>query len=199
MASQIIPPGYSKITFTWTLTGSARFFQSSVEVQNLLTDGNPTSLLATVRSAFVSTGRPFTATNMFTGYVITDTKILMHTLGGILLTANNTTPVTGSKSGAPLPVNTSVIVRKSVAQAGKKYRGRMLVPPLYFSETDVDAVGNIGAPLATYQTAWTGAWTDLNPSTPIVLLHSDPLITPTPVLGLNINARIGTTGKRMRG
>lgn len=200
MATQIIPPGYSKVTFTFTLTGSTRFFQTSCEVSNLLLDGNPINLLAAVRNGFCTSGGPFLASNLLTGYTMTEAKILMNTLGGVLLSHVNSTPIIGSKTGSPPPINTSVIVRKIVAPAGKKYRGRMLVPPFHLVESLIDAAGNIDVTaLAAYQALWNQAYTAITPSNPIVLLHSDPLLTPTPVSSLTVNPRIGTIGKRMRG
>lgn len=199
MASQIIPPGYSKITFTWTLTGSTRFFQSSVEVQNLLLDGSPTTLLNNVITAFTSPSRPFHVAEMLIGFTLTEAKISMVTLGGILLTAINSTPSAGTKpTVSPCPINTSVIVRKNVFPAGRKYRGRMLIPPFYFGEALVDAAGNITS-VAVYQTLFNNAFSALSAPNPIVLLHSDPALTPTPLTGYSVNNRIGTIGKRMRG
>lgn len=199
MATQIIPPGYSKITFTWTLTGTTRFYQSSIEVQNLLLDGNPSGLLSFVRTAFTGVSGPFVGGNMYNGYVLAETKITMVTLGGVLLTSSITAPITGGKvAGSPAPINTSVIVRKTVLQAGKKYRGRMLIPPMFFAESDIDAAGNIST-VSTYQAFWNNVYTAINPSQTIVLLHSDPAIAPTPVTALTVNSKIGTIGKRMRG
>lgn len=200
MATQIIPPGYSKVTFTFTLTGSTRFFQTSIEVQNLLADGAPATLLTTVRNAFTTSGGPFLPGNMLIGYVLTEVKILMVTLGGVMLTATNATPVIGTRVGAPLPVNTSVIIRKTVAQAGKPYRGRMLIPPFYFTEVQVDPVGILDpTTLTASQLTWNNAYTAITPSNTIVLLHSNPAIPPTTVTALTVNNKIGTIGKRLRG
>lgn len=199
MASAIIPPGYSRVTFTFTLTGSTRIFQSSIDVQNLLLDGNPSGVMAAVRTQFIGGGAgPIAAANMLTGYTLVEMKILMRTLGGILLTAVDTTQIVGARVGSGMSINTSVLIKKVVTPAGRKYRGRLMWPPMYFTESDVNMTGNITASLATYQGGWTSIWTNLNPTTPAVLLHSDAT-TPTPLTALTVQAKIGTIGKRMRG
>lgn len=199
MASQYLPPGYSKVTFTYTYTGSTRFFQNSLDVRNLLNDGSPSVVLANVRSAMTAASHPYAAGEVLTGFTMTEAKILMKTLGGILLTDVNSIPIVGTKSGTGGPINTSVIVRKTVAQAGKAYRGRLLVPPTYFPESGIDVLGNITSGLAAYQTLWNNTFADLTGVNPVVLLHSDPALVPTTLTQFTVNSKIGTIGKRMRG
>lgn len=191
-----LAPGYSRVTFTWTFTGSTRFFQTNVDVRNLLNDGSPDVVCTNVRTAFTS--GVINAGNMFTGFTLTNVKCLMKTSGGVLLTYDDPTPIVGTKTGAGMSVNTSVLVKKQVSQAGRAYRGRMMLPPLFFLESDISVLGIISS-TAVYQGYLTTAWTYMSTRNPVVLLHSDPLLTPTVVNGLLVQPKIGTIGKRMRG
>lgn len=194
----IIPNGYSMATYSFTVTGGTRVYQTTLGLlpQIGLTAAQQNTNL---RAALAGGGGPFIASNMFVGFSLAETKILYRNLGGILISDIDTTPVVGTKTGNPLPVNTSVIVRKVTSFAGKKYRGRMLVPPLYWDEGAVNSTGNnIGGTFATYQTIWNTAYTNLAAQgLAPVLLHSDSTV-PTTINSFSLVNRIGTIGKRLR-
>lgn len=196
--TSIIPNGYSQGTLTFTTTGGTRIYQTTCGFlpQISLTAAQQN---VAMRGALLAAGKVLAATNMFIGFTCAETKILYRNLGGILLSDIDTTPVIGSKSGNPLPVNTSVIVRKVTAFAGKQYRGRFLVPPVYFDESAVNGTGQvIGGVAPTYAGLWNTALTDLvNAGMQPVLLH-DTVLTPTPITAFASQSRIGTIGKRLR-
>ena len=194
----IIPPLFSQWTATFTCVGLTRNVQITMVIQPGvgLTAAQQN---AAVRGALVgSTGRPFSAANMDNQWTLAETKILYRNAGGLLLTDIDVSTVVGTKVVDPLPVNTSVILRKNTGFAGKAYRGRCLLPPLYFQESDIDAAGIITG-WATYNTLWDTARTTMvsNGVSP-VLLHDNPALAPTAISTFSINPRIGTIGKRLR-
>lgn len=194
----IIPPLFSLWTATFTCVGLTRNCQITMGIQPGvgLTAAQQN---AAVRTALVgATGRPFSAANMDNQWTLAETKILYRNAGGLLLTDIDTGVVIGTKAIDPCPVNTSVILRKNTAFAGKAYRGRCLLPPFYFPESDVDQAGNISAS-ATYNTLWdTARLAMISNAVAPVLLHDDPAIAPTAITSFSVNTRIGTIGKRLR-
>lgn len=194
----IIPPLFSLGTITFTTAGVPRPQQITMGFQpGVGLTANQQN--AAMRAALIgSTGRPFSAANMDDQYTCIESKILFRNASGVLLSDINTGAVTGAKTIDPLPLNTSVILRKVTSFAGKKYRGRCLLPPLFFPESAVDNGGNITA-VATYQTLWDTAYTNLvGGAMQPVLLHDDPLLVPTTINSFLLNSRIGTIGKRLR-
>lgn len=106
--------------------------------------------------------------------------------------------------GAPalqtLPPNVSVLYRKRTGIAGRTNRGRFYMPPFGLAESSVDQAGVI-APLDygtlqdnadTMMSTWAGL--DAHP----VVLHSDPVLTPTEVTSLNVDQLVATQRRRIR-
>lgn len=194
----VIPNGYSLATLTFGVTGGTRVYQTTLGVlpQISLTAAQQNAAL---RSGMTSTGFAANAANIFVGFSLNETKILYRNLGGILISDIDTTPVIGTKTGSALPVNTSVIVRKVTSFAGKKYRGRLLYPPVFWDESAVNSTGNnVGGTFASYQTIWNNTYTALvGAGLQPVLLHSDST-PPTTINSFSLVNRIGTIGKRLR-
>lgn len=194
----VIPNLFSLATITFTTVGVARPQQITMGLQPGV-GLTPAQQNAALRGALIgAVNRPFSAANMDNQYSCVESKILYRNASGVLLSHIDTGIVVGTKVIDPLPLNTSVILRKVTSFAGKKYRGRCLLPPMFFNEADVDNAGNISA-VATYQTIWDNAYASLVAgAVPPVLLHDDPALTPTAINSFSVNTRIGTIGKRLR-
>lgn len=194
----VIPNLFSLWTCTFSCAGVARPIQITMGIQPGVGLTATQQNIAIDNCLVGSVGRPFSAANMDNQWTCVERKILYRNSGGLLLTDVQTSVVAGTKAIDPLPVNTSVILRKVTAFAGKKYRGRCLLPPLFFQESDIDNAGNITG-FATYQSLWNTALSAMqSAAVSPVLLHDDPAIPPTPINSLTINGRIGTIGKRLR-
>lgn len=194
-----VPPNHARLTFTFTLTGTTRIYQTSLDMKQG-SSVDAANFLAVAAPYFTAANRPFNAAFMFAGMSLAEIKCSWVNSVGTLFTAFNTTAVIGTKTGAGSPINTSVLVKKVVAPAGRKFRGRMMLPPLYFIEADITQAGQVDpTPLATYQAAWQLTYNSLALDYQPVLLHSDGFTTPTTLTGLQVLPRIGTIGKRMRG
>lgn len=194
----IIPPLFSLWTGTLTCAAIPRPLQMTLGIQPTIGLTAAQQNTAVQTALVGATGKPFSAANMDNQYTFVESKILYRNSFGVLVSHIDPLAIIGTKVIDPLPVNTSVVIRKNTAFAGKQYRGRILCPPLYFTESDVDSGGLIAAP-ATYQSIWTAAYNSLvSNGVPPVLLHDDPLIAPTNIVSLTVNQRIGTIGKRLR-
>lgn len=194
----VLPPLYSIGTLTFTSAGSVRPLQITMGIRPGV-GMTPFAQNTAFRTNFTSsTNRPFSPVNMDNQYTLTESKILFRNVAGILLTDFDTGVTSGTKIINPLPLNTSVIVRKNTAFAGKQYRGRFLVPPCFFDEGDVDNGGQITS-TAVYSGFWANALAGLlSAGLQPVILHDDPAILPTDITSFSVNSRIGTIGKRLR-
>lgn len=194
----IIPPLFSQATITFSCVGVVRPLQITCGFQPGVGLTVAQQNTAVQNALIGATGRPFSAANMDNQYTCVESKVLFRNASGILLSDVAAINVPGSKAIDPLPVNTSVIVRKVTSFAGKAYRGRFLVPPMYFAESDVDNAGLISGS-AAYQTLWNTAYSSLvSGAMQPVLLHDVTSILPTTINSFSVNNRIGTIGKRLR-
>jgi hypothetical protein len=193
-----VPVGYSLVTFTWTCSGTARNVVNTWGVSN----GAQTTALAVnalVRTHMVTTaGRAYYTTNIAQPYTIVSQKCLSN-FAGVLTSDEIVTAIVGSGTATPPPINTAMLVSKQTGIAGRKYRGRCFVP-WGVAESSVDSVGVItSGTVASMQTSWDNTVIALTTAgVPLVLLHSDGS-TPTSVIGVRVEARCGTIGRRMRG
>lgn len=112
--------------------------------------------------------------------------------------AGNVLNTPGVRSGSLCPPNTAVLVRKVTGLAGRINRGRMYLPPPV--ET---VVGNDGllnpSEVTNYQNGADQFLADLAASSiPMVILHTDPAITPTAVQDLVVENKVATQRRRLR-
>jgi hypothetical protein len=102
--------------------------------------------------------------------------------------------------GSSVGPNTAFLVHKATAFGGHAGRGRMYLPGV--PEASVDSPGTLAAGVAsainsdltTFFNALTTA------GIPMVLLHGDssPLVTPTPVTGIQVATTVATQRRRLR-
>jgi hypothetical protein len=106
----------------------------------------------------------------------------------------------GSATQTLLPPNNAMLVRKITNLGGATNRGRLYIPPFKLAEANVTNAGVIlTAAINTIQGQLDALWTafttaGLDP----VLLHTDPLETPTPVLAFALQTTIATQRRRLR-
>jgi hypothetical protein len=108
--------------------------------------------------------------------------------------------VAGTVAQATIPVNTSVLVRKTTGLGGRKGRGRAYtVGQLY-----VNTIGGAGiidsGHLGFLDTNWLailGGWQSVVGIADVVLLHSDST-APTPITALTPQPKAATQRRRLR-
>lgn len=104
----------------------------------------------------------------------------------------------GGAAGDTLPPNVSVLVRKSTASGGRRNRGRMYIPGYLEAHSDPGGVLNSGA-LAALSSDWDDFLDALvADDLPMVILHDVPVLTPTLVTELEVQARLATQRLRLR-
>lgn len=196
MPSPSVPNGYAVVSCVFQCDGVTRnpTITLGLRIEALTT---APAINSVWRSAIASSGDIFAAANMPTTLAITETRVLAQ-LAGQLVSDVDVTPVQGTSSTAPPPINTAVLVNKNTGFAGRKYRGRMFTPPT-IAETAVSAAGTIaGATVTALDAFWSSARGTLVSADMIpVIIHGDGS-TPTEIVSLTVSERIGTIGRRLR-
>lgn len=162
-------------------------------------DGNVAADVADiVATTFVSSGM-WSAAGVSTSYTfstVQDTQMLAD--GPV--TAVQIVDSVGAASATVVTPNVAVLVRKVTSLGGATNRGRFYLPAWKLTEANVDNAGIIATTalnsIQSQLTAWLAAL--VTAGLDMVLLHTDPLETPTPVTGLSIQSVIATQRRRVR-
>lgn len=193
----IIPVGYGQARHVFQLQGKPTQYVVTMgyDAQN---DFSPATAAATIRGIWGGANGPFRANMMMSPYSYLGVECTEMTLTGPI-TGSSLSTLQGTGGAATLPPNCAMLVKKQTLLGGRKGRGRMFVPPLHFTETDVDALGNITpASLAGVVTAYNAALTAQNATEyDAMLLHSDAT-EPSLITGLSVVTTLATQRRRMR-
>lgn len=198
MPAMIVPNGYAEIGIDWLRTGGAHLYTITFGVA-LKATPTPTGVQTDVKNAWTFAG------SMNGGQptsMVAQTVHYKATYGGLPLSGSVSA---GWASGGGGPTMTSpavsLVAKKATGLAGRKYRGRFMLP--FASEADVDNNGNVaGATVTGWNAALAIFLTQLGAAgrsqiNGMVLLHSDAT-TPTPVTALTLRATAGTVRKRQQ-
>jgi len=106
----------------------------------------------------------------------------------------------GGSQFSESPFSNTVLISKKTGLGGRQYRGRLYMVGMV-SDTNVDGSGNLDGTyrnsVQTIANAWLAALNGGNPG-PMVLLHADDGVEPTPVTQLLVRQRIGTQRRRIK-
>lgn len=195
-----IPVGFCQLKYVISLAGKPATMSYSIGAKQ--TGGTPTAADYALSGyqAMTANDCPW-ATN-----VNQSAKFALEGCEATLMTPSGPIPAfsgprkTGTVANEePVPINSSVLVRKNTTLGGRKGRGRLFVPPWFPAEISVDALGNIeSTSLAGLQTSWTAligsfATLDLVP----FLFHSDAT-APTQITSFTVQGLLATQRRRMR-
>lgn len=193
----LIPEGYGQLAISFACAGKPNDFVSTIGIGPLV-DPDPEAILASLVTVLTSTDRMFNYLEILSDYrvngmqltVMTDTGPISATEGAFLQ---------GTLGGTAPPPNCCYMVRKITARGGRQGRGRMFIPPIWTTETNVDAAGVMTAVarnaiqevIDDTMTAW------LATTFPPVLLHSDA-DTPDAITSLQLQQTLATQRRRLR-
>lgn len=196
----VIPPNYGLATLRWSVTGRINPVSCTVGFSPVAPLAGPTSMADDIWADLTAAGAPCNAGSMINVYSFLGVDVKVNVGGVFVGGASSAGPVAGTIAGFNSNViNSAVIVRKLTANIGRKYRGRMFVPPLGLDESNLDPVGQIGGAARTAeQLRWdTFLAPNLAGGHPIVLLHTDVALAPTPITALLVAGRVGTQRRRL--
>lgn len=194
MTATPIPVGYGIATLKFLRTGAS--------VPYVFTFGYAVdvAITATVEATNIS-GRWTTvygASSFLNSYTYVGCHVLRHVAAGYE-SGDLITSLAGTVNAPAASPAAAVRVTKRTAFVGRKYRGRVYLPPFAASESNVDTAGVIdGATLAAIQTRVTNFLTAMNASNNVLkLLHTD-LSTPNTVTSLLVRNSVGTQRRRQK-
>ncbi len=191
----LIPPGFAQCNIMWGGVAMPRGAQTviGVDPSGLAAGFTPVTVASAVYSAVRIKLLPETHSSLRLLRVVA--KLGPNTTGpaGEFGTGDDGLAVT-----APDSPQVSLLVKKVTAGGGRQQRGRMFLPMVAESQTDAGGVLT-GGTRAAFQAAVEAFRLDLVArNVPMVLLHNQPEIIPTPVTGLVVDLKVATQRRRLR-
>jgi hypothetical protein len=190
----VIPTGFAQVSLGGLIAGDAEecIITLGIELDGALTAGLAEDLYghwSSTLDAFSSADWTFTSCRVKAGP--NDSGPVDEFTAGV---------VQGTVTETAAVLNTAVLVKKTTLLGGRKGRGRMYTTGQAY-QSIYGASGQLeSGPLAALDAAWLSilglfqAQTGVND---VVLLHSDST-TPTPITGLQPQARLATQRRRLR-
>jgi len=190
----IIPENYGEAVAVYEFIDTGERMTTSFGYHNIGTDD------ATSNSIQLSTSwrSIFTAATTLDSYRMLGMYVIQM-LGGVLQSAQTADNMDGTVNADPVSPAVAVGVKKQTSYAGKKYRGRMYLPPAFLGEANVNGAGVIdGATVTAIQGRADDLIAELNSvDLPMYLLHSDAT-SPTHVDDLIVRSNVRTQRRRQK-
>jgi hypothetical protein len=192
-----IPPGYGLASVLFATTGGAHPMRSTFGVNPAAVA--PSAVPLAIANELITAGLTLAA-SMTSVYTFLGVEFIFETESGPVTYVHNANVVGTVSSAGPPPNNCALIVAKSTDRGGRAGRGRMYWPPAQLLETTIDGAGNIGGAQITDQQGKFDTFLGglLAADVPMILLHSDPTMSPDGVQSLTVRGQLGTQRTRMR-
>jgi hypothetical protein len=200
MADVVIPNEYGQVTFTWSNADLAAPITVTCGYYHGSSGDTVSDTAEALFLLMVDDAHPADPTFMRVGWTFEQAYCLQRSDAGVLTSATYAAPVNGSMTGTDglQPPYSPLVVSKTSALAGKKFRGRMYPPMTYAGEASVSLNGNIETVVALPQirALWSGLWSAWHASTtPPVILHTDST-PPTSISNFLVRPVVATQRRR---
>lgn len=196
-----VPEDFYEITLIWKAIAGAREFTCAFGAADLsVSPRTATEMANDAYIAAVTTGNPCDNASMMDDYSFLGVSVALGTSTGDIVGQHLET-LAGSISDACPPVNCSLLVNKATALGGRRYRGRMFVPPCGVNEGAVDSIGTIsGSTLTSNISQWSSFYDDLVADNiiPHLFHQGGGAPVPTPITAFTVQALMATQRRRMR-
>lgn len=193
--SLTIPPGFAEARVFWSLDGDPDDHSVSFGV-DATAGATAAGIASDIQGAFTTWQAQWGS-----AYTLQGTDVVFND-GGVERTGTDRTPFNSGAAAANLPQNVALLVQKGTGLVGRKNRGRFYFPPGRLAEVDVSSSGVIDAADVTViqgelNTLRTNIIAGANIDG-VVVLHTNPADTPTPVLSFNLDNVVATQRRRLR-
>lgn len=191
----VIPPGYAEVVSEFTIAGDGGpaivAFGVSVD---LITD--PTELAEQIGPVWDTT--PGLLLSMSSTVALREVRVTVGQDGGPDTIGSASFNLVGQNSANAATPQVAYLLRKQTGFGGRAYRGRMFIPGVV--EGNVDDSGLLDTSFRTAFQSAADTFLDAldGQGNPMVLLHTSPLIAPTPVISLVADAKVATQRRRLR-
>lgn len=196
-----VPEDFYEVTLVWQAVASIREFTSSFGAADLsVTPRTATEMASDVYDQITSGGCPAVAGSMMDDYRFLGVACALGTSTGDLLGQRFAT-ITGTVSDACPPSNCSMLITKTTALGGRRYRGRMFIPPAEINEGAVDSVGVVsGSTLTAFASHWDTFYDALvsDNCIPHLFHQGAGAPVPTPITSFTAQSQLATQRRRMR-
>jgi hypothetical protein len=193
-----IPVGFGTVSYIWIKDGDSEEMVTSFGFHTL---GDPPTVSdANLMFEAWSTSSMQTTTTDSLTLLRVEYGVAVTTDDELIVATSDEAIVNGAGTSDPAPINCALLVKKVTGLSGRKNRGRFYYPDVF---ADVVSPAGVLSPAAVidYQAAvldWFGTLAAVGVLDGAVLLHTDPLDTPTPVLQVIVQNKIATQRRRLR-
>lgn len=197
-----VPEGFYEATYIFKNEASPRLATFSLGFVRVdLSTPSASAAAIELRAHAVADGMPFDNAEMINDWFFEGVSVAQGTSTGDIV-GQSLLSVQGTLVDASVPSNCALIVKKNTALGGRRFRGRMFVPPIILNEGAVDAAGNIlTSPLASIQgnfDLWLAAMI-ADDWAPVLFHQGAGAPAPTAITSFTCDSLIGTQRRRMRG
>lgn len=197
--ARIIPPGFAECSIEHWLDGYPRPAVTTMGVKILGDESGGESVADWFHEAFILSFLPSVDANVR----LRNARAVIGQDGSDPIVQISTKSSTGTSSRDSTAPALALMISKNTALGGRKHRGRFYFP-WAVSDTGVGENGAVQASTlstwtlnaATFQTNLDGGLGTMPLFDGGVILHSDPLLPPTPVTGMVPNPTIRTQRRR---
>jgi len=194
--------GYSEVTLVWQALASIKEFTCSFGVLDIsLGDRTATEIADDVYGAAIAGSSICEAGAMMDDYRFLGVKCAKGTSTGDILGQVLAT-ITGSVSDSCPPSNCALLIHKSTALGGRRYRGRFFAPMAWINEGAVDSVGVVtGSTISSAISRWNEFYDNVLAAelTPVLFHQGAGAPVPTAITGFQVQSQLATQRRRMRG
>lgn len=197
--ARVIPPGFAECSIEHWLDGYPRPAVTTMGVKIAGSEAEGESVADWFHEAFILSFLPSIDANVR----VRNARAVIGQDGADPIVQISTKSTTGSSTRDSVAPALALMIAKNTALGGRKNRGRFYFP-WAVSDTGVDEAGNVQeSTLSTWRTNADTFMTNLSGglgTQPLfeepVVLHSDPLLPPTPITGMAPNPTIRTQRRR---
>lgn len=191
----VIPPGFAEVVNVFDIAGPAGPALVVFGVDPA-TETDPTVIASDIGPMWDTTVGPLKA--MHSSVTLTEVRVTLGQDGGPPTVGAATFSLQGDVAGNGMTPQVTYLIKKVTGFGGRAFRGRM-----YWPGVQEEAISDSGSISATLDAALLAAADEFLDTLdtggyPMVLLHTDGLIAPTPVTALIPDGRVATQRRRVR-
>lgn len=193
----VIPPGFAQLVYRFTLASDPEPMVVTIG-RNLSTYGGIDQADVDTMAGYFTTASP--ASSLYSVYRYEGMTLYQGQDGAppVVWESSPSVAFQGTAAGETLPQNCAYLVRKRTALGGRRGRGRMYVPPFWFSEATVDSRGYLTSAAVTAAQTRMNNWFS---GSGWVILHAPGISAtpdPTEIVSFVVQNQIATQRRRMR-
>ena len=188
----VIPPGFAEARLSFSIPGDAG--PAMVVFGFEPADPDPNAIAPDILQAFQGT----LLTQLAQTVVLSEVEVTVGQDGGPPIVGGVSSGGPGGINSDATPPNTAYLIQKRTVFGGSAYRGRMFLPGVIEERVENDGLLTPTAYDMLQDEADAFLTRMTTEGNPLVLLHGDPTLDPTPIAALNVAQKVATQRRRLR-